>query len=58
MKVVPRKDKLHFNGLLYFYIYAYMLHIYVLQLTEMLYFAKSVWTIFKFPSLNPILEKN
>ena len=36
MKVVSRRDKLNFGDLLYIYIYAYLPHIYMLQLTEIL----------------------
>ena len=36
MKVAPRIDKLFFSDLLYLYIYAYMPHIRMLQLIEIL----------------------
>ena len=36
MKVAPTRDKLHFSDLLYIYMHAYIPHIYILQLTEIL----------------------
>ena len=36
MKVAPRIDKLFFSDLLYLYVYAYMPHIRMLQLIEIL----------------------